>query len=41
MAVLDGRITRKGYGRLFIETLPRCRILRTAAEASGFWGSQA
>ena len=39
VAVLDARMTRKGYGRLFIETLPRCRILRTAEEASRFWGS--
>jgi len=37
VAVLDGRITRKGYGRLFIETLPRCRILRSPAEARHFW----
>ena len=37
VAVLDGRITRKGYGRLFIETLPRCRTLRSPAEARHFW----
>ena len=37
VAVLDARLTRKGYGRLFIETLPRCRILRSPAEASSFW----
>ncbi|MCA1828916.1 MAG: ATP-dependent DNA helicase [Myxococcales bacterium] len=37
VAVLDGRMTRKGYGRLFIQTLPRCRIVRTPAEARDFW----
>jgi len=37
VAVLDGRMTRKRYGRLFIESLPRCRILRSPAEAVGFW----
>ncbi|MGZ6124514.1 MAG: ATP-dependent DNA helicase [Myxococcales bacterium] len=37
VAVLDGRMTRKNYGRLFIESLPRCRVLRSAEEASGFW----
>jgi hypothetical protein len=33
-------MTRKGYGRLFVETLPRCRILRTPEEAQAFWGSE-
>jgi ATP-dependent DNA helicase DinG len=37
VAVLDGRMTRKGYGRLFVDSLPRCRILRTPAEAADFW----
>jgi ATP-dependent DNA helicase DinG len=37
VAVLDARMTRKGYGRLFVETLPRCRILRTPEEARTFW----
>ena len=37
VAVLDARVTRKGYGRLFVETLPRCRILRTTEEARAFW----
>jgi ATP-dependent DNA helicase DinG len=37
VAVLDGRVTRKGYGRLFIETLPRCRILRSPEDAQAFW----
>jgi ATP-dependent DNA helicase DinG len=37
VAVLDARMTRKGYGRLFIESLPRCRILRTPEAAAEFW----
>ena len=37
VAVLDGRMTRKAYGRLFIASLPRCRVLRSAQEASQFW----
>jgi len=37
VAVLDGRMTRKGYGRVFIETLPHCRIVRTPADAEDFW----
>jgi len=41
VAVLDGRMTRKGYGRLFVESLPRCRILRSPAEAADFWAGKA
>ncbi|HZR08273.1 MAG TPA: ATP-dependent DNA helicase [Myxococcales bacterium] len=37
VAVLDARMTRKNYGRLFVESLPRCRVLRTPGEAAGFW----
>ena len=37
VAVLDGRMTRKGYGRLFVDTLPRCRLLRSPDEARLFW----
>ena len=37
VAVLDARMTRKGYGRLFIETLPRCPVLRTPEAARAFW----
>jgi ATP-dependent DNA helicase DinG len=40
VAVLDARVTRKGYGRIFIETLPRCRVLRTPDEARGFWSAR-
>jgi ATP-dependent DNA helicase DinG len=37
VAVLDARMTRKGYGRIFIDTLPRCRVLHTPEEAEAFW----
>jgi ATP-dependent DNA helicase DinG len=37
VAVLDARMTRKSYGRIFIDSLPRCRILRDPAEAAAFW----
>src|SRR6185295_10078175 len=40
VAVLDGRMTRKGYGRLFLQTLPSCGILRSPAEAEAFWSQQ-
>ncbi|HET9753744.1 MAG TPA: ATP-dependent DNA helicase, partial [Myxococcales bacterium] len=41
VAVLDARVTRKGYGRLFVESLPRCRILRTPQDAARFWSGAA
>ena len=37
VAVLDARMTRKGYGRLFVDSLPRCRLVRTEEEARAFW----
>jgi ATP-dependent DNA helicase DinG len=37
VAVLDPRMTQKAYGRTFLATLPRCRVLRTHAEAAAFW----
>jgi len=37
VAVLDARMTRKGYGRIFVESLPRCRVLRDPADALAFW----
>lgn len=37
VAVLDRRVTQKGYGKLFVETLPRCPVLRTPEEVLGFW----
>ena len=39
VAVLDGRMTRKGYGRLFVDSLPRCRVLRSAEDAGDFWSN--
>jgi ATP-dependent DNA helicase DinG len=39
VAVLDGRMTRKGYGRLFVDSLPRCRVLRSVEEAGDFWSN--
>jgi ATP-dependent DNA helicase DinG len=41
VAVLDARLTRKGYGRVFIDSLPRCQVLRTAGEVAGFWAAGA
>ncbi|HEY5676752.1 MAG TPA: ATP-dependent DNA helicase, partial [Myxococcales bacterium] len=41
VAVLDARVTRKGYGRLFVDSLPRCRILRTPQDAARFWSDPA
>jgi ATP-dependent DNA helicase DinG len=37
VAVLDARMTRKSYGRIFVDSLPRCRVLRDPAEALAFW----
>ena len=37
VAVLDARMTRKGYGRLFVESLPPCQVVRTPEEAARFW----
>ena len=37
VALLDRRVTGKSYGRVFVQSLPRCRILRTPEEVAGFW----
>jgi ATP-dependent DNA helicase DinG len=37
VAVLDRRLTSKSYGKVFVQSLPRCRILRTPEEATAFW----
>ncbi|HEX4382892.1 MAG TPA: ATP-dependent DNA helicase [Myxococcales bacterium] len=37
VAVLDARMTRKGYGRIFVDSLPKCRVLRDPTEALAFW----
>ena len=41
VAVLDARMTRKGYGRVFIDSLPPCRMLRTADEVAELWSGRA
>ena len=41
VAVLDPRMTRKGYGRVFIDSLPPCRMLRTAGEVAELWSGRA
>jgi ATP-dependent DNA helicase DinG len=37
VALLDARLTSKGYGRTFLATLPKCRIVRSPAEVEAFW----
>ena len=37
VAVLDPRMTTRGYGRTFLASLPRCRVLRSAVEVEEFW----
>jgi ATP-dependent DNA helicase DinG len=37
VAVLDRRILTKGYGRVFVASLPRCPLLRTIEEARAWW----
>ena len=39
VAILDPRIAGRGYGRRFLSSLPRCRVVRTPDEARGFWSS--
>jgi ATP-dependent DNA helicase DinG len=37
VAILDRRLVTKGYGRVFLATLPRCPLLRTVEEARRWW----
>lgn len=37
VALLDGRVTTKGYGKVFLRTLPPARRCTTLAEVSAFW----
>ena len=37
VALLDPRVTQKSYGRVFLSSLPKCRIVRTLDEAQDFW----
>ena len=39
VALLDPRLTTKSYGRLFLSSLPRCRIARTVEDLQEFWGA--
>jgi ATP-dependent DNA helicase DinG len=41
VALLDPRIAGRSYGRRFLASLPRCRLVRSAEEARGFWTSLA
>ncbi|MBI3550897.1 MAG: ATP-dependent DNA helicase [Elusimicrobia bacterium] len=40
VVVLDPRIVKKGYGRAFLEALPRCRRLATLAELGTFFAAE-
>ena len=40
VALLDARLTTKSYGRTFLATLPKCRILRSTDEVLTFWKSE-
>jgi ATP-dependent DNA helicase DinG len=37
VALLDPRIAGRAYGRRFLSSLPRCRVVRSPDEARGFW----
>jgi ATP-dependent DNA helicase DinG len=37
VAILDPRVTRKGYGKVFLRSLPPARRCRTMTELEGFW----
>jgi ATP-dependent DNA helicase DinG len=37
VALLDRRVTGKSYGRVFVQSLPRCRVLRSPDEVAAFW----
>jgi ATP-dependent DNA helicase DinG len=37
VAILDRRLVTKGYGRAFLQTLPRCPLLRTVEDARRWW----
>ena len=39
LAILDPRLTTRGYGRAFMESLPRCPIARDPAEIALFFGN--
>jgi ATP-dependent DNA helicase DinG len=37
VALLDGRVTKKGYGKVFLRTLPAARRCATLPEVRAFW----
>jgi ATP-dependent DNA helicase DinG len=37
VAVLDRRLVTKGYGRVFLSSLPKCPLLRSVEEAQAWW----
>ena len=37
VVVLDSRLSKRGYGQAFLESLPRCRRLATLEELGGFF----
>ena len=37
VAVLDPRMTTRGYGRTFLASLPPCRVLRSVDDVEAFW----
>jgi ATP-dependent DNA helicase DinG len=37
VALLDPRIAGRGYGRRFLQSLPRCRVVRSPEQARDFW----
>jgi ATP-dependent DNA helicase DinG len=39
VAILDGRILRKGYGRILLGSLPPARRVRRLEELRAFWAS--
>ncbi|HEX7480851.1 MAG TPA: ATP-dependent DNA helicase [Polyangiales bacterium] len=37
VALLDGRVSKKGYGKVFLRSLPAARRCHTLAEVAAFW----
>jgi ATP-dependent DNA helicase DinG len=35
VAILDGRVTTRHYGRVFLESIPRCRVIRDSPPPPG------
>lgn len=40
IGIFDIRLTTKGYGRLFLDSLPRCRIISHPDEIDGFFAKE-